>query len=157
MHWILIATFIIIGLVFLALEILVIPGVGVAGIIGFILIAVGVWQAYAVHGMIAGHSVLGGTLALTVLTLVLSLRGKTWKRLSLSTSINSKVNVIDGNKVKPGDTGKTVSRLAPMGKAMINGEFYEVSTNGDFIDQQTDIIVLKVDYNKIIVKRKDLK
>jgi membrane-bound ClpP family serine protease len=155
MHWVLIAILIIIGLIFLALEILVIPGVGVAGVIGFILIAVGVWQAYAGHGLVAGHSVLGGTLVMTVLTLVLSLRGKTWKRLALSTSIDSKVNVIDAEKVRPGDNGMTVSRLAPMGKAMINGEFYEVSTNGDFIDQQTDIIVLKVEFNKIIVKRKE--
>jgi membrane-bound ClpP family serine protease len=155
MHWVLIATFIIIGLLFLALEILVIPGVGVAGVIGFILVAVGVWQAYAWHGMLAGHLVLGGTLALTVLTLVLSLRGKTWRRLALSASIDSKVNVIDEEKVKPGDTGRTVSRLAPMGKALINDEFYEVSTNGDFIDQQTEITVLKVEYSKIIVKRKE--
>jgi membrane-bound ClpP family serine protease len=155
MHWLLIATFIVIGLIFLALEILVIPGVGVAGVIGFILIAVGVWQAYAGHGQVAGHLVLGGTLVLTVLTLVLSLRGKTWRRLALSTSIDSKVNVIDEQRIKVGDTGKTVSRLAPMGKAQINGEFYEVSTNGDFIDQQTEIVVLKIEYNKIIVKRKD--
>jgi len=155
MDWLLIATFIVIGLIFLALEILVIPGVGVAGVIGFILIAVGVWQAYAGHGPVAGHLVLGGTLVLTVLTLVLSLRGKTWRRLSLSTAIDSKVNVIDAEKIKVGDTGKTMSRLAPMGKALINGEFYEVSTNGDFVDQQTEIVVLKIEYNKIIVKRKD--
>ena len=156
MHWILIATLIIIGLVFLALEILVIPGVGIAGIIGFILIAFGVWQTYAAHGMLAGHLVLAGTFALTILTLVLSLRGKTWKKLALSTAIDSKVNTIDEKLLKPGDSGKTVSRLAPMGKALINGEFYEVSTNGDFIDQQTEIEVLKIEYNKIIVKRKDI-
>jgi membrane-bound ClpP family serine protease len=155
MHWLLIFTFIFIGLIFLALEILVIPGVGIAGIVGFILIAVGVWQAYAGHGSVAGHLVLGGTLLLTVLTLVLSLRGKTWRRLALSTSIDSRVNVIDGSKIKTGDTGKTVSRLAPMGKALINDEFYEVSTNGDFIDQQTEIIVIKIEFNKIIVKRKE--
>ena len=151
----LIATFIIIGLIFLVLEVLVIPGVGIAGIIGFILIAIGVWQAYAAYGMVAGHLVLAGTFILTVLLLVLSLRGKTWKKLALSTQINSKVNIIDHNLIKTGDVGKTVSRLAPMGKAQINGEFFEVSTNGDFIDQQTDIVVEKIEYNKIIVKRKN--
>jgi membrane-bound ClpP family serine protease len=155
MPWLLIATFIIIGLIFLALEILVIPGVGVAGVIGFILIAIGVWQTYAGHGMLAGHLVLGGTLISTVLTLVLALRSKTWRRLALFTSIDSKVNLVDAKKIKPGDAGKTMSRLAPMGKAMINGVFYEVSTNGDFIDQQTEIVVLNIDHNKIIVKRKD--
>lgn len=155
MHWLLIATFIIIGLIFLALEILVIPGVGIAGVVGFILIAIGIWQAYAGHGMLAGHLVLAGTLVLTVITLVLSLRSKTWRKLALSTAIDSKVNVIDNELIKTGDTGKTVSRLAPMGKALINGEFYEVSTNGDFIDQQTDIVVEKIEFSKIIVKRKD--
>jgi len=155
MHWLLIATFIIIGLIVLALEILVIPGVGIAGVIGFILIAVGIWQAYSGYGMLAGHLVLAGTVVLTVITLVLSLRGKTWRKLALSTAIDSKVNVIDHELIKTGDTGKTVSRLAPMGKALINGEFYEVSTNGDFIDQQTEIVVEKIEYNKVIVKRKD--
>ena len=155
MHWLLIATFIIIGLIVLALEILVIPGVGIAGVIGFILIAVGIWQAYSGYGMLAGHLVLAGTVVLTVITLVLSLRGKTWRKLALSTAIDSKVNVIDHELIKTGDTGKTVSRLAPMGKALINGEFYEVSTNGDFIDQQTEIVVEKIEFNKVIVKRKD--
>jgi membrane-bound ClpP family serine protease len=155
MHWLLISTFIIIGLVFLALEILVIPGVGVAGVIGFILIALGIWQTYAGYGMLAGHIVLGSALIMTVLTLVLALRSKTWRKLALSTSIDSKINTIDIEKIKPGDTGKTVSRLAPMGKAIINGEFYEVSTQGDFIDQQTEVVVLHIEYNKIIVKRKD--
>jgi membrane-bound ClpP family serine protease len=155
MHWLLIATFIIIGLIFLALEILVIPGVGIAGVIGFVLIVVGIWQTYAGHGMVAGHLVLAGTFILTIITLVLSLRSKTWRKLALSTAIDSKVNVIDHELIKTGDTGKTISRLAPMGKALINGEFYEVSTNGDFIDQQTDIVVEKIEFNKIIVKRKD--
>lgn len=155
MHWLLIATFIVIGLLFLVLEILVIPGVGVAGVIGFILIAVGVWQSYAGHGMMAGHLVLAGTFILTVVTLVLSLRGRTWRKLMLSTEIDSKVNLVDGTKIKVGDEGKTVSRLAPMGKALINGEYFEVSTTGDFIDQQTEIIVEKIDYSKIYVKRKD--
>jgi membrane-bound ClpP family serine protease len=155
MHWLLIASLIIIGLVFLVLEILVIPGVGIAGVIGFLLIAVGVWQSYSVYGTIAGHLVLAGTFILTVLALFISLRGKTWRKLALSTSIDSKVNVIDHELIRKGDSGKTVSRLAPMGKAQINGEFYEVSTNGDFIDQQTEIVVEKIEYNKIIVKRKE--
>lgn len=155
MPWILIATLIIIGFIFLALELLVIPGVGVTGIIGFILIAVGVWQTYAGHGMLAGHLVLAGTFLLTVMTLVLSLRGNTWRKLALSTSIDSKLNIIDPDLIRVGDTGKSVSRLVPMGKAQIKGEFYEVSTNGDFIDPQTEIIIEKIDHNKIIVKRKD--
>lgn len=155
MHWLLIVTFIVIGLLFLVMEILVIPGVGFAGVIGFILIAIGVWQSYAAYGIMAGHYVLAGTFLLTLLTLILSLRGRTWRKLMLSTEIDSKVNVIDEEKIRIGDIGKTISRLAPMGKALINGEFYEVRTDGDFIDQHTQITVEKIEYNKIYVKRKD--
>jgi membrane-bound ClpP family serine protease len=155
MHWLLIATFIIIGLLFLVLEILVIPGVGVAGVIGFILIAIGVWQAYVGYGVITGHIVLSGTFVLTVLTLMISLRSKTWKKLQLAAEIDSRVNVIDSDKIKEGDTGKTISRLAPMGKAIINDEFYEVRTDGSFIDQNIEIVVVKIDRNKIFVKQKE--
>jgi len=155
MHWLLILTFILIGLIFMVLEVLVIPGFGFAGVIGFILVAIGVWQTYAAYGLMAGHLVLAGTFVMTVLILFLSLRSKTWKRLALSDEIDSKVNVIDLEKVKPGVKGKTVSRLAPMGKALINGEYYEVSTDGDFIDQQTEVVITRIEHNKIIVKRKD--
>jgi len=155
MHWLLILTFILIGLIFMVLEVLVIPGFGFAGVIGFILVAIGVWQTYAAYGLMAGHLVLAGTFVMTVLILFLSLRSKTWKRLALSDEIDSKVNVIDLEKVKPGDKGKTVSRLAPMGKALIHGEYYEVSTTGDFIDQQTEVVITRIEHNKIIVKRKD--
>jgi membrane-bound ClpP family serine protease len=155
MHWLLILTFIILGFIFMVLEVLVIPGFGFAGVIGFILVAIGVWQTYAVYGMLAGHLVLAGTFLLTLAMLYLSLRSKTWKRLMLSSEINSRVNVVDHEKIKPGDKGKTVSRLAPMGKAIINGEYYEVSTTGDFIDQHTEIEVTRLDHNKIFVQRKN--
>ncbi len=155
MHWLLILTFIVLGLIFMVLEVLVIPGFGFAGVIGFILVAIGVWQTYAMYGLIAGHLVLAGTFVMTVLVLVLSLRGKTWKKLMLSSAIDSKVNLVDQSTVKTGDTGKTVSRLAPMGKAIINGEYFEVATTGDFIDQHTEIEIIKIDHNKIFVKRKE--
>jgi membrane-bound ClpP family serine protease len=139
----------------MVLEVLVIPGFGFAGVIGFILVAIGVWQTYAVYGLMAGHLVLAATFVTTVIILILALRSKTWKRLALSDEIDSKVNVIDLEKVQPGDRGKTVSRLAPMGKALINGEYYEVATTGDFIDQHSEVIITRIDHNKIIVKRKD--
>jgi membrane-bound ClpP family serine protease len=155
MSWLLIAVFIVLGLAFLVLEILVIPGAGFAGVIGFALITVAVWQTYAQYGSIPGHLVLAGTFVLTLLTLIFSLRSRTWKKIALSAEINSKVNVIEGDKIKLGDEGVTTSRLVPMGKALINGEFYEVRTTGAFIDQQSTIIVEKIDNNKIYVKLKE--
>jgi membrane-bound ClpP family serine protease len=154
MTWTIIAVLIIVGLIFLILEILVVPGTTFVGIIGFILIVIGIWQSFSVYGNIAGSITLGSCILLTLITLYYSLRSNTWKKFMLKTDIKSKVNVIDEKKIKVGDTGKTVSRLAPAGKALINNVFYEVHTNGGFIDEGREIIILKINYNKIYVKLK---
>ncbi len=100
MFWLIIGVLIFVGLAFLVLEILVIPGTGIAGIIGFILMGIGIWQAYSVYGSTAGHYTLGGTIVLTVLMLILALRSKTWKKIMLKKKIDSRVNVIERMNVK---------------------------------------------------------
>jgi membrane-bound ClpP family serine protease len=155
MFWLVVVTLILIGLAFLLLEILVIPGTGVAGIIGFILLGIGVWQAYVYYGSITGHWVLGGTIVATVAVLAYSLRAKTWRRVALNSEINSRVNLIDEDKIKPGDEGKSVSRLVPTGKALFNKEFYEVRTMGEFLDPGLIIVIEKIEDHKIFVKQKE--
>lgn len=152
MSWTIIAVLIIVGLLFLILEILVVPGTTVVGIVGFILIAIGIWQTYAVYGSTNGHYVLAGSIVLTLSALVLSLRSKTWSRVMLHSEIGGKTNVYETDKVKVGDTGKTVSRLVPMGKALINNDYYEVRSSGEFIDPGTEIKVVKIEFNRIFVK-----
>ena len=154
MFWLIIGVLIFVGLLFLVLEILVIPGTGVAGIIGFILMGIGIWQAYSVYGSAAGHYTLAGTIVLTVLMLILALRSKTWKKIMLKKNITSKVNVIEDGKIAVGDEGKSISRLAPMGKALFGNDFYEVATTGEFLDNGENIVIEKIDGNRIIVKRK---
>jgi membrane-bound ClpP family serine protease len=148
-----IAVLIIVGLLFLMLEILVVPGTTVVGVVGFILIAIGVWQTYAVYGAPVGHYVLAGTLVLTIAALALSLRSNTWRRFMLKSNLDGKANVVDENAVKVGDEGISISRLAPMGKALINGQYFEVSSTGDFIDEQSKIVVTKIEFNKIYIKK----
>ena len=155
MSWIVIAVLIIVGLLFLILEILVVPGTTFVGVIGFILIAVGVWQTYASYGTPAGHYVLGATLLLTLVTIGVSLRPKTWNRVMLHSEIDSRANAIDQHKIKVGDVGITVSRLAPTGKIFINDNYYEANSAGDFIDQKTTVEVVKIEHNRIVVKIKN--
>ena len=154
MSWTLIAVLIIVGLLFIVLEILVIPGQGLFGILGLIVMGIGIWQTYQAYGTVTGHIVLASSFVVSVISLVLSLRSKTWKKMMLNSEINGKVNIIDTDKIKVGDIGKTVSRLAPAGKALFHNEFYEVHTHGDFIDPQKEIEIISIDHNKIIVKQK---
>lgn len=154
MSWTVIVALIVVGLLFLVLEILVIPGTAIIGIGGFAMVVFGIFEAYNVYGTTAGHYTLAATIVLTVLTLYLSLKSKTWTRMSLNKNVDGRVNVVDEQKIHLGDEGKTSSRLNPMGKALISGLLVEVQSMSGFIDQEVDITVVKVSKNKIWVKPK---
>lgn len=154
MPWTLILALIIVGLLFLVLEILVVPGTTVVGIAGFAMLVFGIFEAYSIYGSTVGHIVLGSTVLATIIVLYLSLKSKTWRRMMLTKNIDSRVNVVDEQAVKPGDSGITISRLAPAGKARINGTIVEVQSLDGFVDENSEIVVLRVDHSRIIVKRK---
>lgn len=145
---------ILIGLLFLVLELLVFPGQGVAGVIGLAILIVAIWQTYKQFGPMAGHITVGATFLLSIIFIIIALRSNTWKKTMLKDNIEGKVNVIDQTRIKIGDEGVSISRLNPAGKALINDEYYEVRTEGDFVDPDTQVIITKIDSNKIYVKCK---
>lgn len=144
---------ILLGLIFVMLEILVIPGVGFVGAIGGILIIIAIYGAYGIQTSY-GHLALAGSIMLSVLTIYLSLKSNTWKNLSLNQSIEGKVNTFDEQLLSVGDTGVAVSRLAPMGKALIKDNLYEVQSKEGYITENSEIIIDKLSSDKIIVKLK---
>jgi membrane-bound ClpP family serine protease len=154
MTWTLIIIFLLAGLLLMLMEILVLPGATIFGVLGFILMGVSIWQAYAAHGTPEGHYFLLAAIFLTIAVLSFALKSRTWRRAMLGSEVKSKVNVIDEEKVKPGDEGITVSRLATGGKALINGDYYEVHSLGEYIEPQTPVVVIRIEFSKIIVKPK---
>lgn len=155
MTWTVILILLAIGIIFLLLEILVVPGTTFIGVVGFALVVLSIIQTYIVYGTPSGHYVLAGALVLNTGALVLALKSNTWNKMMLKAEVDSKVNVIDTQKIKPGDEGITISRLSPSGKALFGDEYYEVHSLGGFINQQTPIIVVKIEFSKIIVKPKE--
>jgi len=90
-------------------------------------------------------------LLLVIVGILLFFRFKTWKPLMLETEIDSKVNVPDQN-ITVGMEGRTISRLAPAGKAVFENSTEEVFSQHDFIDENQIVIVTKIEGSKIIVK-----
>lgn len=152
MDWMMIIGLIIAGLLLLVLEVLVIPGVGVVGFFGFALIVYSIFMAFVDHGTTAGVITSVATFFASVFTVWISLRSKTWRKISLNKNIDSKVNLIDLNEIHIGDRGNTVGRIAPMGKAIINGKYYEVKSGGAFIDPDQGVEVMRIEGNQIYVK-----
>jgi membrane-bound ClpP family serine protease len=146
---------ILLGILLILVELLVIPGITVAGIGGFLMIAGGVFCGYYFHGSTTGNYILLGTGVTLILLLVLALKLKTWQRFGLKSTIEGKVSGIDKEIIKPGDEGKTVSRLAPIGKAMIHDKLFEVRSDGSYINSSTNIIITRIEGNKIFVETKN--
>ena len=53
-----------------------------------------------------------------------------------------------------GKKGIAHTNLRPAGKAMIDDKLWSVMTDGDFIEEGTEIVVEKVEGNRILVQRK---
>lgn len=151
MNWLAIILFLVIGATLMALELVALPG-GIAGIAGAAMMVIGVWQAYASYGVVAGNVTLLVTVLVMTVLIVIFLRRKTWKKAGLNAEISGKVNVVDEDKIIVGAQGKTISRLAPAGKAMVNGQMVEVHTLGEFVDENREIEVVSIEGYYITVK-----
>lgn len=148
---ILIIVMLLLGLVLLTLEIVALPG-GVAGVLGFLLLAGGIVWSYQAFGNTFGTIALLVSIVAAVAFLVVLLKTKTWKRFSLKEESDSKVNQVDKTAIRKGARGTTIARLAPTGKAVIEGETVEVHAINHFIDPDRPIEVVAVEGYRIDVR-----
>lgn len=148
----LIGTLIILGFVLLILELLVLPGTTVVGILGLGAIGYAIYESFVAYGPIAGTITIALSLVLGVLLLVYALRSKTWQKLKLTAEIRGKSKEDIGQKVQVGDKGICISRLAPMGNVDFQGDYYEAQSLLNFVDQGKEVVIIKIDGNKIYVK-----
>lgn len=142
------------GLILILLEIFVIPGTSVFGIAGGVLIVFSIWQAYSIYGSNRGDIIVIATIAIIAATIFIAFKTNTWRRMMLNTNVTGRVNEIEADKLHAGDIGKSISRISPAGTALFDNELYEVHTTGDFIDQEKELIITKLEDNKIFVKQK---
>ena len=121
----LVITLILVGIILILVEILLIPGIGIAGILGLTSICGSAYYAFAHLG------------------------GKTWKRLELDTVIDKHIKE---EEVAVGDRGMAATRLGPIGTARINDKSYEVTSLEGMIDAGTRVEIVHIENNKIYVR-----
>ncbi|MBQ3948855.1 MAG: hypothetical protein II661_00130 [Bacteroidales bacterium] len=152
MTWPLIIIVLLAGLALVALEIVALPG-AVSGICGGVLVFIGVWQTYVQYGATAGNITLIASIFAGIIMLVILMKSGTWKRFSLKEESDSKVNQVDTSTIKIGAQGKSISRLAPAGKALFGDELVEVHSEEGFIDEGQTVEVIDIEGYRIIVKK----
>lgn len=154
METVIVILLVIMGVVLLLIELFLIPGISVAGIAGVLFFGGAIYYAYDVLGTTAGHLTLFASIVVLALAIWIFLRSRALEKMALNTEIDSKNDPLKDVKVHSGDTGVTVSRLAPMGKVKVNGFIVEAKTNSDFIDDGAEIVVLEVLSTNLLVEKK---
>ena len=147
-----IITLILVGLILIFAEILLIPGVGIAGILGLLSMGGSCFYAFTQIGTTAGAIVTAVNVVLVVALTIWVLRAKTWKKLTLETNIESKAVPSESTVVSGGDIGRTVTRLAPMGTVRFGQSAVEVKALEGLVDPDVEVEVVLIEDNRIYVK-----
>jgi len=171
-HWEILLFFV--GLILIALEIFVIPGFGVAGISGIILLFTGLVLSLinnvnfnfenvqitsvvvAITTVVLG--VLGGfTLSLLLGKKMFTAESGAFKNMSLHAVQNVNdgfVCVETGMFALKGKTGIAKTVLRPAGKVFIDNEVFDAVAITGIIDKDDEIIVVKVEATQLYVEKK---
>jgi len=99
-----------------------------------------------------GLLVLAAVLVIIIISLIFALRAKTWKRISLSTEVDSKVTEVEDSGLVIGDQGVALTRLNPIGSVLINEQRLEGHSQGQLIREKTAVEVIKVAHTYVVVK-----
>ena len=151
MSWLTIALLLLFGLLFVAAEVIFIPGTTVVGFMGFALLVVGIWLGYRDLGTPVGHYALVGVVLLAGLIVYVGLRPKNLARVALTSVNDTSVHDARRPDVAPGTVGQTLSALRPAGTALFGTERREVVTRGEFVATGSEVRVPVIEQNRIVV------
>ena len=147
-----IAALIILGLVLVIVEIIFVPGTTIVGIFGIIFVVAGVYYSYKEFGSEVGTYTMIGTALIGGGLFVWSFRSGAWKKFSLTSAIEGKVNEGANSSLQVGDEGITTSALRPMGSAEFKEKIFEVRTLGDYLANGSKVKIVRILDNDIIVE-----
>ena len=144
------------GIVLLAIEIFVIPGFGITGILGILGIVAGIFMSFGINNIAqATFVVFVSLIADIILIIILArfiLKSKGFKsKIALDTDTAGYYSSVSYDDLL-GCEGITDTFLRPSGNIIINGKKYDAITEGEFINKGVKIKVILVEGNKIVIK-----
>ncbi|MCM8766263.1 MAG: nodulation protein NfeD [Candidatus Omnitrophica bacterium] len=157
------------AVILIFLEIFVIPGFGIAGISGGILLLVSIFLALIKHPLhtpkiellqafqVVVYSFFA-TLVIILLSINLFPKTGLWRKIILQERETQEggyttIDLTQENLI--GKIGKTITPLRPTGKADFSGKIFDVIAEGEFVEKDKEIEVVSVEGNRIIVKLKE--
>lgn len=154
----------VLGLGLILVEVFVLPGFGVAGISGIILMFGGIFyvfkSAYQFEtAILAFSSVIVLTAAFVIATFCFFPKTRAWKHFALATEMSSDIGFHSAGdedyQSYVGQTGTAITPLRPAGTIRLAGKRVDVLTAGDFIPSETTVKVIEVEGSKVFVEALD--
>jgi membrane-bound serine protease (ClpP class) len=151
----------VVGFVALFLE-LFLPAAGVVGAMGLVCMITATVLAYRSVGTAAGTVFLAGILVGTPAMIMLGLKAfpKSFigKRLILHQSMEQESGYtssdVETYRGLLGKAGTALTTLRPAGTAGIGNRKYSVVTGGEMIDKNEAVVVVQVEGNRVVVRKK---
>ncbi len=160
------------GMIFIVMEIFVIPGFGIGGLVGGLLLVASVvlasqdfvvpqtvwdWNqllvsllTIAISGLVFLVAAFFITRSLGSLPLFNRLVLNVDQSIQIAESGQEKLNAV-APEISVGDCGVASSLLRPSGRAVFNGRSFDVISDGSFVDPQTPVKVVRIQGNLITV------
>ena len=154
MNLFIIILLVVLGIGFILLELFFVPGLSLASLGGLGCLAGATYLAYTRLGLVAGHITLLLSLVATIAAICWFFHSRALDRMALDRDIDAKVDPLNGSDsdVKAGDRGTTLSRLAPAGKVLVNGQAVEGYSQNGMIDENTEVEIVSIESHRVLVR-----
>lgn len=165
-HWEIILF--IIGVLLLVVEIFVIPGFGIAGISGIILVVCGLTMSLIGNDNFSFDGVTGQEMSRALLTVMVGVgcgfvlmiwlssrigEKGFFRKLALNTNVDKTIAVSFDVSALMGEEGEAATVLRPSGKIYVHGEMYDAVSDTGFIERGERVRVVRFENSQLYVER----
>jgi membrane-bound serine protease (ClpP class) len=136
----------------------IVPTAGVLAILALCIFGFSLYWVFAHVSVAAGVTFVVFDLILIPALVIIGSKMLAGSRATLRDELSNK----DGAVSQPpewaeaaGKEGTTLTQLHPAGSAMIDGKKYDVVSRGEYIEKGAAIVVVAIEGNRMVVKRKE--
>jgi len=149
-----IITVLVIGLLLLFAEVAVIPGFGIAGVLGLLALGAGAVAAWTELGPLWGAVTGGVSLVAAGVMLGWLPRSRIGRKVVLEHSQAATLSQADRSDLL-GRRGVTVTPLRPVGRVRFGSDEIDAITDGEYISSQQEVEVTIVEGARVVVRIPD--
>ena len=139
------------GLLLLFAEVAIVPGFGVAGVLGVLSLGAGAVAAWTELGPFWGGITAGASVVTAVVMLFWLPKSRAGKKVVLDHSQAEAVSQEDRSALV-GRRGVTVTPLRPIGRVRFGSDEVDVMTEGEYIDSNQEVEVMTVEGPRVVVR-----